>query len=187
MFPHYDPQECSVNVNYAGRKGHSFAKPWSIFRVLALLCNVDNEAYTSKMISIRPFHRHCAKLKYMEAQKLQLLDQLLQRLCCNNITKEAFLGAMKSEKQHSKLDALVGTIPRAKKDQNFHLQDDGARNNAVKWMHWSALYREEKGIKISIYKMTEWRYAIELGSFPLQTSLILVNAQPYWDLQISNR
>ncbi|KAK6944396.1 Protein of unknown function DUF247, plant [Dillenia turbinata] len=79
MFPPQDPQECCVNVDYAGRKGHSFRKTCSTFRVPALPRDVDNEAYTPKMISIGPFHRHCVELKSMEAQKHRLLDQLFQR------------------------------------------------------------------------------------------------------------
>ncbi|KAK6942241.1 Protein of unknown function DUF247, plant [Dillenia turbinata] len=101
MFPDQDPQDCSVDVNYAGRKGHTFAKTWSIFKVPALLRDVDNEAYTPKMISIGPFHRHRAELKSMEAQKQRLLDQLLQRINCNNVTKETLLDAMKRLEQRT--------------------------------------------------------------------------------------
>lgn len=56
------------------------SKRWSIFRVPVHVRDVDDKAYTPKIVSIGPFHHNSLALKPMEAQKLRFLNRLLERI-----------------------------------------------------------------------------------------------------------
>ena len=56
------------------------SKRWSIFRVPVHVRDVDDKAYTPKIVSIGPFHRNSLALKPMEAQKSRFLNRLIERI-----------------------------------------------------------------------------------------------------------
>ncbi|KAA8522908.1 hypothetical protein F0562_009331 [Nyssa sinensis] len=62
-------------------------KRWSIFKVPAHVREIDERAYTPRIVSIGPFHCKQPGLEAMEAQKQRFLRRMLERISHQNKTQ----------------------------------------------------------------------------------------------------
>ncbi|KAK3015495.1 hypothetical protein RJ639_005377 [Escallonia herrerae] len=65
--------------DFSGRKAHSFFEP-SIYRVPQKLRQLKESAYTPRIVSVGPYHKHDEKLKEMEYYKKSYMHSLLSRV-----------------------------------------------------------------------------------------------------------
>jgi len=76
---------------------------WSIFRVPAHVREVDNGAYSPRIVSIGPFHHHNdqpATLRALEVQKKRFLSRLQKRM--SSEVYERFENAMKEMEEQTR-------------------------------------------------------------------------------------